>query len=141
MSDTRLTSTGLITPYSARGLQQTLQPLAQESSLRRTVNGELVDLTLPGFRKYISQIRATDQAVPALNGVWVGVEVTVDCIVELAYLTSGGSADRPVVPDSSRVDGAWTFYRPRLVMRIVDHQVDFDEWNAVVGWSLQLEEK
>jgi hypothetical protein len=140
MSDTLLVIGGLLTPYSARGLRQTLQPISQDNALRRTVNGALVDLTLSAFRKYTSTITASDQSVPALNNVWIGAQVTVDCIVELAYVTSGGSAQRTVVPGSSRVSGAYTFYRPRLTMRIVDYQVELDEWQAEIGWSMRLDE-
>lgn len=140
MSDTLLVITGLITPYSARGLQQTLEPIQEASQLRRTVNGALVDVSVPALRKYASTISADDQAVPALNGVWPGAQVTVDCVAELAYLTATGTPERTVVPDSSRVNGAWTFYRPRLTMRIVEYQTQVDEWNAVVGWSMRLEE-
>ena len=140
MSDTLLVITGLITPYSARGLQQTLEPIQEASQLRRTVNGTLVDLSVPALRKYASTISADDQAVPALNGVWPGAQVTVDCVAELAYLTATGTPERTVVPGSSRVSGSWTFYRPRLTMRIVEYQTQVDEWNAVVGWSMRLEE-
>ena len=140
MSDTLLVITGLITPYSARGLQQTLEPIPQAGQLRRTVNGALVDLSVPALRKYASTISTNDQAVPALNGVWPGAQVTVDCVAELAFLTATGSADRTIVPDSSRTSGAWTFYRPRLTMRIVEYQTQTDEWNAVVSWSMRLEE-
>jgi hypothetical protein len=140
MSDTLLTITGLITPFSARGLQQTLEPIEQATSLRRTVNGSLVDLSVAAFRKYTSTISCTDQRVPALNGAWPGVQVTVDCITELAYVTSGGSAGRTIVPGSSRVEGTFTFYRPRLTMRITNWQTNVDEYGASVGWTLRLEE-
>lgn len=140
MSDTLLVITGLLTPYSARGLRQTLEPIVQDNALRRTVNGELVDLTLPAFRKFTSTISATDQSVPALNGVWIGAQVTVDCIVELAYLTSGGTPARTLVPGSSRVSGSYTYYRPRLIMRIIDFQTQLDEWQADIGWSMRLDE-
>ena len=140
MSDTLLVITGLITPFSARGLRQTLSPISQSVQMRRTVNGALVDLSIPQMRKYESTISADDQSVLALNGVWAGAQVTVDCVAELAYLTASGSPERTVVPNSSRVNGAWTFYRPRLTMRIMEYQTQVDEWNAVVGWTMRLEE-
>jgi hypothetical protein len=140
MSDTKLVIAGLITPFSARGLSQTLEPISQTPWLRRTVNGALVDLSVPAFRKYATTITCEDQAVPALNGVWPGQQVTVDCVVELAYPTSGGTPDRPVVSGSSRVVGSHTYYRPRLTMRVVEYRTSFDEWGAAVGWSLRLEE-
>jgi hypothetical protein len=129
-----------IPPYSARGITQTLAPIASAASLRRTINGSLVDLSASQFRKYASTISCTDQQHPALNGVWPGLQVTVDCVCELSYLTSGGSADRTVVPSTSRVEGAYTFYRPRLTMRVMAYDIQTDEYGASVGWSLQLEE-
>jgi hypothetical protein len=45
--------------------------------LRRTINGELHDLSLPQFRKYRSTISCTDKSIPAIDGVFPGTEVTV----------------------------------------------------------------
>jgi hypothetical protein len=140
MSDTLLVITGLITPYSARGLRQTLVPIRQSGNIRRTVNGELVDLSIDLFQKYASTITCNDQRVPALDGVWPGMELTVDCVAELSYPTSGGSAGRTVVSGSSRTEGAFTFYRPRLTMLVVDYQTILDEYRVDVGWTLDLEE-
>lgn len=128
-----------VPPYSARGLEQTLVPIDQAISLARTVNGELVDLSSSAFRKYRSTINGNDQQVPAVDGVWPGAQVTVDCIVELAYPT-GGVAQRTVVPGSSRTANGFTFYRPRLTMLVTGFDVRLDEWDAVVGWSMDLEE-
>ncbi|MES2845643.1 MAG: hypothetical protein V4747_11490 [Pseudomonadota bacterium] len=141
MTDTLLTIVGVgLTPYSARGLSQTLEPISQAASMRRTVNGSLIDLSAPEFRKYQSQIRCNDLDAPALDGVWPGQLVTVDCVAELSYLTSGGSPARTVVSGSSRTVGSYTFYRPQLSMRITGFQTQYDEWGAEVGWSLDLEE-
>lgn len=129
-----------IPPYSARGITQTLQPIAAAASMRRTINGVLRNLGQPQFRKYTSEISCTDQQHPALDGVWPGKEVTVDCVCELSYKTAGGSPERAAVPGSSRVDGAFTFYRPRLSMLVTGYNVRTDEWGAAVGWSLALEE-
>lgn len=129
-----------VPPYSSRGISQTLTPISSAANLRRSVNGALVDLSATQFRKYASTISCTDQQHPALNGVWPGLQVTVDCVTELSYLTSGGSADRTVVSGSSRTEGAYTFYRPRLTMRVLSYEVTTDEWGASVGWSLSLEE-
>lgn len=140
MSDTLLTITGIVTPYSARGLSQTLEPIAAAGVLRRTVNGTLVNLSDAVLRKYRSTITCDDMDVPALGGVWPGQQVTVGCVAELAYPTSGGSAERPVVAGSSRTEGDFTFYRPQLTMLIRGHTVNVDEYGAAVGWSLELEE-
>ena len=129
-----------IPPYSARGLRQTLTPIQQASQVRRTVNGSLKDISFDGFKKYASTITGADQMPPAVDGIWPGLEVVVECISELSYKTAGGSPDRTVVSGSSRVVGDFTFYRPVLTMRIVSFNVDTDEWDAAVSWSMQLEE-
>jgi hypothetical protein len=127
-----------VSPYSARGLTQTLEPIAAAASMRRTINGELKDLSRVQFRKYASTISCNDQAAPAVEGVFPGMLLTVDCVAELSYKTVGGSASRTVV--ASRTDGDYTFYRPRLSMRVVTFNMSQDEYGATVQWSLQLEE-
>lgn len=127
-----------VPPYSYRGATQTLQPITAAVQMARTVNGALTDVSDPIFRKYSSVISANDQQVPEF--AWPGVQVVVDCIVELGYKTAGGSASRPVVSGSSRVDGAYTFYRPQLTMRVISYAVNHDDWRRVIGWSLTLEE-
>lgn len=123
---------------SIRGVRQTLDPLDQATHIMRTVNGAALDLSVPQFRKYRSTITCDDQQVPALDGVWPGQVVTVDCVAELSYRTVGGMPARTVV--SSRVDGEFTFYRPRLTMIVVGYSVDHDEWGASESWQLELEE-
>jgi hypothetical protein len=143
MADTSLlTLSGMdVTPYSARGLKQTLEPIDAAGNLRRTINGTLNDLSLVQFRKYRSTISGEDQQPPALEGVWQGVTVTVGCVAELAYLTGlAGAPHRTVVAGSSRVEGSFTFYRPQLDMRITAFQVERDEYGAVDSWSIDLEE-
>ena len=129
-----------VPPYSARGATQTLEPIDQAAQLRRTVNGALVDLSRSEFRKYRSTISCSDQQPPAVDGLWPGQIVTVGCIAELSYLTSGGSPARMPVGGSVRTEGSYTFYRPSLSMRVVGFSQERDEFGAVVSWSLQLEE-
>jgi hypothetical protein len=129
-----------VTPYSSRGLTQTLTPIEQSKNTGRTVNGELVDLSDELFQKYSTQITCNDQRVPALDGVWPGKQIVIDCVIELAYLTAGGSPARPVVAGSSRIEGDYTFYRPQLTARIMDYTTNEDEWGRVSGWSLTAEE-
>jgi len=139
--ETLLVITGVsIAPYSARGLQQTLAPIEQIKQPARTVNGKLIDISLEQFRKYTTQISCSDMRAPALNGVWPGLQITVDCITELSYLTSGGSAEKTVVPGSSRVEGDYTYYRPRLICRVQDYSEQLGEYEQVVGWTLTAEE-
>lgn len=134
----QLTGVG-VPPYSARGLTQTLEPIGQASQLRRTVNGALIDVSAPQFRKYRSTITCNDQQAPAVNGIWPGMVVVVDCVATLSYVV-GGSADRTIVPGSSYVDSGFVIYRPRLTMRVVSHNQSKDEYGAVTNWNMELEE-
>jgi hypothetical protein len=140
---TVLTLTGDgVQPYATRGASQTLAPIQQASQLARTVNGVLADLSFDtGFQKYASTLSCSDQTAPAFERSWPGLAVTVGCISELSYKTSGGSPSRPVVSGSERVDGDYTFYRPLLSMRVINYSVQTDEYGAVVSWSMQLEEE
>jgi hypothetical protein len=138
--DTLLVLTGIGIPdYSARGLTQTLEPIEAAVSLRRTINGGLVDLSFAQFRKYKSTISCQDQEPPAVDGVWPGHVVTVDCVAELSY-PSGGSPARPVVSGSTRTQGAFVFYRPQLQMRVTGFSVNRNEYGAAVQWQMDLEE-
>jgi hypothetical protein len=130
--------------YQARGLTQTLEVIGEASQLERTVNGTLIDLSNPQFRKYQSTITVSSEVdAPPLDGVWPGMEVTVGCVVEISFLTSGGNgpANRPEVSGSSYTSGADTFYRPVLTMLVKTVELHFDEWKCVVGWTMTLEEK
>src|ERR1041385_2763919 len=139
--DTLLMLNGLGVPaYSARGLTQTLEPIEASAQLRRTVNGALVDLSYEPFRKYKSTISCSDQEPPAVDGVWPGQVVTIECVVELCFVTATGTAARPAVTGSQRVDSEFTFYRPVLTMRATGFSVSRDEYGAAVSWQLQLEE-
>ena len=127
-----------VPPYSARGLTQTLTPIQAASNYRRTVNGNLLDLSLEQFRKYGSTISCEDQEAPSLDAVPIGAIVQVDCVAELAYLTAGGAPARTVV--ASRTSGEHTLYRPRLTMMVTGKSQEQNEWGASISWSLELEE-
>jgi hypothetical protein len=124
--------------YSCRGAKQTLVHISQAASIKRTLNGALRDISQPEFRKYGSVINCRDQRPPAISGVWPGRVIVVDCVAELSYLTAGGSPERTVV--SSRVEGLYTRYRPRLEMMVMEFQTSFDEWAGEYDWSMTLEE-
>ena len=142
MSDTLLVISGaLLPPWSARGLTQTLEFIEAAGFFRRTVNGTLHNLAPAQLQLYRSVISCTDQRVPAIDGIWPGDVVTVDCVVELAYVTAGGSAARTAVPGSPRIEGDYTFYRPRLTMQVITCPMLLEEWQASVGWELELEEQ
>jgi hypothetical protein len=139
--DTLLVISGMgFSPYAARGLTQMLQPIEQAKQLRRTASGKLVDVSTGQFRKYRSTISCADHRVPAIDGIWPGMVVTVSCIAELSHPV-GGSPSRPVVSGSMREEAGYVFYRPILEMRVVDVAPSTDELAAEVAWSLELEEE
>lgn len=129
---------------SARGITQSLDPIDEAAQIARTVNGVAVNLSDANFRKYKSTISCTDQDQPALDGVWPGDILTVDCVKELSYRTAGGSPARTIASTTddpaTRTEGDFTFYRPRLTMMVVSYSATFDEWGAASGWSLDLTE-
>jgi hypothetical protein len=127
-------------PYSVRGIRYTLSPIAQAASIRRDVNGSLVNLGQSQFQKYRMELTCTDVEAPNFDALWPGQTVTVYSGQELCYLTSTGGPNRDVVTDSSRVEGSFTFYRPVFTMMVTAKEQTFDEWGASVGWSLGLEE-
>ena len=132
-----------VNPFSARGLKGTLRPIDAAQGidkLRRTVNGTLISIAAPQMWKYRLDVSGEDVAPAALDQLWVGMQATVNCHVELAFLTARGSPSRPMVPGSDWVDGDYTYYRPQLVMLIVELETSRDEWGASVSWSMTLEE-
>lgn len=129
-----------IPDFAARGLTQSLDPIDASAVTARTVNGTLIDLSPAQMRKYTSTISCTDVDGPALDGIWPGMPLTVDCVAELGYATTGGTPQRPVVTGSERVVGGYTYYRPRLEMLVTKYSVSVDEYGAAVAWSLELAE-
>lgn len=128
-------------PYSVRALSQSLKPIAAAGVLARDINGTLVNLSDMNFRKYESRVTCRDGQAMPFDGIYPGYQLTVDCVVELSYEdTTAATPSKTVVPGSSRSEDGLIFYRPRLIMQIVDWQNDFDEWDALIGWSLLLEE-
>jgi hypothetical protein len=127
--------------YSARGLDQTLDPIKAVAAPRRTINGVLVDLAVDKFKKYETQISCTDVEAPALDGVFQGMTLTIDCVSELVYKTAGGIPSRTVVPGSERVVGSYTIYRPRLNMMVTGVQQSINEYGRIVKWTLTAEEE
>lgn len=125
--------------YSARGLDQTLQPIDAAHVTRRTINGTLVDLSVDRFHKYQSKISCSDIEAPALDGVFPGLSLTVDCVAELVFAT-GGTPSRTVIAGSARTVGGFTIYRPRLDMMVVSFNQSISEYARTVQWELDLEE-
>jgi len=133
-------STPVLTPYSARGLTQTLEPIFKPEWLREDVNGVLRDISDSRFRKYVSDVSCRDTATPCIDGTWVGVEVEVECACELSYPT-GGTPQRSAVAGSTRTEGSITFYRPLLYMMVAPFKSSFSEYGAGgYAWQFQLRE-
>lgn len=128
--------------FQARGLTQTLEPIAGASQLERTINGKLLDISAHQFRKYQSKITVPSEVYPTpVDGIFPGQQVTVDCAISLAYITSlPGFPKRPAVSGSSWAENGYTFYRPSLIMLIKQVSTQFDEWKNAVSWSIDLEE-
>jgi hypothetical protein len=134
-------STDLVTLYSSRGLTQTLEPIGASNNSRRTINFGLVDLSFAASRKYKSSIKCRDQHPPALDGIFPGQVLTVSCVAELSYLTSGGTPAKTVVSGSSYVVGNYTFYRPQITMMVkAPPTISIEEYPGQSSWSLELEE-
>jgi hypothetical protein len=135
-----------LTPYSARGLTQTLELIKGAGGgggdwLRRDVNGFLRSVADPRFRKYESTISCSDGETPCLDDAWIGEVAEVSCVVELSYPTGAGdSPARPVVAGSSRTQGSVTYYRPLLTMVVTDITTSFAEYRALYDWKISLAE-
>ena len=128
--------------YSARGLTQTLTPVSEaKPSPRRTINGELRWLGLTQMQKYESTITCTDQQSPALDGIWPGQAVLINCVCELAYRT-GETAGRTVVPGTtprSTPDG-FVYYYPQIAFMVTDYNTSMEEYQHDYQWQLSLRE-
>jgi len=139
--DTLLTiSGGGLPPYSARGLIETLDDIEAAIYPRRTLNGTLRNLAPSQMQKVRLIISCTDQRAPKINGLRKGAIVTVNCATEIPYLTATESAAHNVVADSSRVEGDYTYYRPSFSMMIMACPVTNAEWEASIGWEIELEQ-
>jgi hypothetical protein len=128
-----------VTLYSARGLSQLIQPIDAAKNQRRSINGIMTDVNNPQFLKYKSKITCTDLRTPAIDGIFPGLTVNVDCVSYLSYPV-GGTPRRPVISGSTFTEGSFVFYLPRLLMMVTDYQVQTDEWAGTVPWELDLEE-
>ena len=149
MAATKLAlSTIDLPPYAALGLTQSWEPIGGQGNVRRTINGDLVDLSDPAFYKFHSSVQCKHFQSPSFNDVHVGQLVTVNCVFELSYLIPtpededpvGEGAMYPIVAGSIRDRDGFRFYRPAIPMMVIGFAIDRDEFGAQTGWSLELEE-
>src|SRR5580765_7883471 len=128
--------------YSARGLTQTLTPVAEaKPTPRRTINGELRWLGLTQMRKYESTITCNDQMAPAFDGIWPGQAVLVNCVCELATRV-GDAFDRTVVPGTTprTTPDGFVYYYPQIAFMVVDLNQSMGEYQHDYQWQLNLRE-
>lgn len=138
---THLVLIGMGVPlYSGRRLTNTITPIEQAKYQRRTINGRLVDLSVTQFQKYEGEISCTDQAPPAIDGVWPGRVLTMWSAAELSFLTATSGPDRPAVSGSERIEGDFTRYRPILAVMLGKWTLRQDDFGASIGWTLPFTE-
>ncbi len=114
-SGTDLVITGLTLPdYSARGMTFKFEPIDAAKSTKRDINGNLMDLSRPEFKKYTVTLTCTDQVPPDLTADILGTQITI--------------APIDGIPKSS------------LTMMVQDFSSEYDEWAATWTWELDLEE-
>lgn len=115
-----LAITGITIPdYAIRGLTLDLQLVAADGGLRRSINGELLDLTADQFRKYTATLSCEDQDVPTLTDIWQGQIVTITCI--------------PGVGPANNTDGTLT-----LSMMVDTWNTSRAEWDSLTNWSINF---
>jgi hypothetical protein len=137
-------NTVALTPYSARGIVQSLEVISGAGGqgnqwLRRDVNGYMRSVADPRFQKYRSTVTCRDGESPCLDGAWLGETCEVACACELSFPT-GAAAQRAAVTGSPRVQGSITYYRPLLTMMVSAIKTSFSEYPALYSWELSLEE-
>lgn len=116
MPSTELVIDGISIPdYAARGITVQVAPIAS-GALRRDVNGNLIDLTLPEHRKRAVSMSCSDQDAPLLLDVWRGKEIDITLIEGMGLEETGG---------------------PITITAMVDvWDVRRNEWGAVTDWTM-----
>ncbi|WP_265499550.1 hypothetical protein [Paracoccus beibuensis] len=147
------------------GITQSLDPIGGDVDMRYDVNGELIIVENPLFRKYEISISARNMAAPALGGLWRGTLIQVWSIQQLTHTTRADGTvylDRSPVPGSIdartasgasitaalELDGrtvtapgsAVVHYRPILNGALAEAPGNFDEDGGQSSWSLTLKE-
>lgn len=107
MKVTRLDLGGIIAPFSDRDISETIQPIGEASNLRRTINGRLISVSNPNYKKYRVSVTGKDIHVPAFDGIWPGEALEVVPAASMSYHAkrpSGGFLTAPGVhPDAVEV--------------------------------------
>ncbi|WP_323811269.1 hypothetical protein [Yoonia sp. 67-2] len=155
-------------PGSARGISTSIEQI-ESGELRRTVNGNLVDLTREELRKYAISLSCDGMSLPGFDSVWRGMICTITPPVRWIIKVEPGQNSvtfaRPAAnakmfdaetnnpfPDpiigsngtsatfSAQASVAWIEYQPIFQTRVVGRSESSEEWEASATWSLELEE-
>lgn len=151
------------------GISETLQPV-DNGALRRSINGDLKDLTRPENRKFEYSISGGDSASPALAALWKGsiingvipvikmrdnldtpgLAITLTREPDPATVIGYTAACEKVTPDT--IGGTdnkditfltnvdYVEYRAIFDFMVVSNSVDADEYAATEGWQIDFAE-
>lgn len=125
--------------YAARGLTQTIDLIAEAGIFRRTTSGKIRNIAGPQFKLYKTSIICSDAYGLALDGIFPGDELVLDCVAELGY-KFGLLPQREVIDGSSYQIGDTVWYRPRLYITVTFFEISRNEYGAVTAWRLEGEE-
>lgn len=122
---TLLSITGIdLGPYSTRDLTMTLEYIPQASQVDRDINGNLIDLSEPQFRKYRVTIACTDHESPVFIGVAPGTSITITTIPQLG-LNRNTAEEQEVLT---------------LTCLVMPWSVSRQEYKASTAWQIVAEE-
>jgi len=78
---------------------------------------------------------------PAIDGIWPGQAILVNCVCELAY-RDGEAPGRTVVPGTTprETPDGFVYYFPQIAFMVVDYSTSFDEYAHDLQWQLSLRE-
>lgn len=148
---------------SARGCSQKLESIT-DPKLYRTIQGQYISFQQQGYEKYMSVLTCQDEYPAALNGLYTGQAITIECLVDL--VTAQGkkgdtiTLDRGAVTQSLRLfrpngqktalkddllqnqtlvlsDDGHVAYRPILHMIIQKIEQSFSEWENKTTWVIK----
>jgi hypothetical protein len=117
MANTDLVITGVALPDCAtRGMVEEIGLIDQSRQLKRTVNGTLIDLSDTNFRKRKWRVSGRDLRAPNFSAVWPGMRVTITTATEMD--------NSPLI----------------IVGMLADWSTSFNEWEAEMSWTMDVEE-
>jgi hypothetical protein len=129
--------------YQARQITQTLEVIAAAQEQERDVNGVLVDLSNPAFRKYQSTVTCPgDVRAPPFDNLWPGMIVSMASATLLAYpVGNPGSPYQEEYHANTRTLNGMVYYQPyfpQMMVRKVSWS--YVEWKAELPWSASFEQ-